>query len=286
MKIIRLHRRKLNLKDFIKRSALESDASQLIDYDCVVVDADTNEVVIIYKKIEDLPIHNKVFKSLEKVPFGSSTRVSGLKNPGGTKVFGHVPRNRAKTVDQACRLSKLALEQPSTHNLLCEYAQVIQDIYKENDQSRFLRHQELAKNVNEGYVIPGTLFTSGIINRNNPLKYHFDRGNFTKVSSAMIAFKNDIEGGHLTIPEYDVKLEIADRTISMFDGQELLHGVTPIHPMSPDARRYTMVFYSLVGMWSCLPLDEEVANARNARWESELKKYNRKMEQNGLAKTK
>jgi hypothetical protein len=62
----------------------------------------------------------------------------------------------------------------------------------------------------------------------------------------------------------------------MFDGQELLHGVTPIKQLSEHARRYTIVFYSLVGMWSCLPLDEELADARNARWESELKKYERK----------
>jgi hypothetical protein len=276
MKIYKLERRNINLKEYIKRTALETDASVLIDHDAVLVDKNTNEVMAIYSILPDTDIHKEVFALLNKVNYGQSQRMSGLKNTGVTKIFGHVPRMRAKTSDQACRLSKLATEQPEIHKKIAEYAQKINDIYKDADAERFKRHQELTKKVNQDYVIPGTLFTSGIINKNNPLKYHYDSGNFTKVASAMIAFKHDIQGGHLALPEYDVKFAIQDRSISLFDGQDLLHGVTPIIKKSPNALRFTMVFYSLVGMWSCLPLDEEIANARMARWESELKKYERK----------
>lgn len=276
MQVLKLPRRQLNLREFVKRTALESDAEQLISKDTVIVDADTNEVVVIYKILDNTPIHRDTFKMLTKIRYQSSARMAGLKNPGATRVFGYVPRNRVKTVDQACRLSKLAIEQPEIHAKLLAYAKVINDIYRDNNEERYQRHQELIRRVNDNYVLPETLFTSGIVNRNNPLKYHYDTGNFTKVSSAMIAFKHDIEGGHLALPEYNVKLQIQDRSISLFDGQEILHGVTPIIKRSPQALRFTVVFYSLTGMWSCLPLDAEIADARMARWESELAKYERK----------
>jgi hypothetical protein len=276
VKTLYLTKKKLELKKFVKRSALEADADLLIDEDTVIIDADTKEVVAIYKILDKSKLHNDVFRMLTKVNYGQSQRLSGLQNTGATKIFGFVPRNRVRTNDQACRLSKLATEQPKVHQKLLEYAKVINDIYKDNNEKRYNRHQELIKRVNDNYVIPDTLFTSGIVNRNNPLKYHYDSGNFSKVSSAMIGFKHNIEGGHLVLPEYGVKLMIQDRSISMFDGQEVLHGVTPIIKKSNDALRFTIVFYSLTGMWSCLPLDEEIANARMARWESELKKYDRK----------
>ena len=276
MQVYKLKRKKLNLKEFVKRTALETDANIYIDHDAVIVDEDTNEVMVIYKVLDDTPIHKEVFKLLTKIKYQSSMRMSGLKNLGETKVFGYVPRMRAKTTDQACRIAKLAKDDPTAHQKLLEYAKVISDVYKDNDENRFNRHQELSKKTNKGYVIPGTLFTSGIINKNNPLKYHYDSGNYEKVSSAMIAFRYNIDGGNLALPEYDVKLAIQDRSVTLFDGQSLLHGVTPIIRKSPDAMRFTTVFYSLVGMWKCLPIDEEIADARMSRWESELKKYERK----------
>lgn len=278
MQTYKIKRQVIDLKQFVKRSALEKDADTLIDHDAIVIDEDTNEVIVVYKILPKSKIHDEAFKLLTQVNFQVSNRIGGLKNIGGTKIFGYVPRNRVKTTDQACRLSKLATEQPEIHSKLLEYAKVINDIYEDGNAPRFKRHQELVKKVNENYVIPDTLFTSGIVNRNNPLKYHFDSGNFQKVSSAMIAFKHNIEGGHLVLPEYGIKLMIQDRSVSLFDGQDILHGVTPIKKLTPDALRFTAVFYSLTGMWSCLPLDEEIANARNARWESELKKYERKFQ--------
>lgn len=267
----------INYKDYIRRSALETDGELLIDFDCVLVDKHTKDVLVIYKKLDDENFHEQVFDALSQIQFlGGTKRMSGLTNTGQTKILGYVPRNRVKTTDQACRMAILAKEAPSVHQLLCEYAKSVNDVYSDGNKERFERHTELTKKVNNNYVIPGTLFTSGIVNLNNPLKYHFDAGNFTEVCSAMIAFKRDIGGGHLALPEYNVKLAIQDRTITLFDGQNLLHGVTPIKKLTPEAKRYTVVFYSLVGMWQCLPLDEEVANARQARWESELKKYERK----------
>jgi hypothetical protein len=55
----------------------------------------------------------------------------------------------------------------------------------------------------------------------------------------------------------------------MFDGQSVLHGVTPITKTNPDAVRYSIVYYSLQQIWNCLPLSEEVARIRNLKTKRE-----------------
>ena len=114
------------------------------------------------------------------------------------------------------------------------------------------------------------MFTSGIVNHNNPLKYHFDSGNYNGVWSAMFAFKRDIEGGHLACPEIDVAFKCSNFSLVMFDGQSILHGVTPIKKMKPDAVRYTVVYYSLKAMWSCDSPSDELERMRSKRQEIEL----------------
>jgi hypothetical protein len=127
----------------------------------------------------------------------------------------------------------------------------------------------------DDWKIGGTPFTSGIINKNNPLKYHFDAGNIGQVYSNMIAFKNDCEGGHLALPEFDIGLEISNRSVVFFDGQDILHGVTPFRLLSRDAYRYTIVYYTLKQMWNCKPLDEEIARIRTRKTERETTRFKR-----------
>lgn len=272
-----------NYKEFIKRSALEKDGTIVINEDAVLIDKDTKKVLVIYKLLPDEAMHNRVFDTLRRIKYDTNQRASGLVSR--SKIFGFVPRNRIKTSDQYCRVANLKETDPDKHQLITDYARYINDIYEDGNKDAYEAHREMTAKVLDDYVIPGTLFTSGIINYNNPLKYHFDAGNFVNVNSAMIAFKKNVGGGRLVLPEYNAKLEIANRTITLFDGQEILHGVTPIDELVPnDSYRFTMVFYSLAGMWSCLPLSEEIANARQSRFDSEMAKYKRKFDKGELEK--
>ncbi len=121
------------------------------------------------------------------------------------------------------------------------------------------------------YVLAGTMFTSGIVNENNPLQYHYDSGNYNGVYSAMFGFKQGVRGGYLSVPQLDVGFEIADSSLLLFDGQGLLHGVTPIKKLRKDAKRYSIVYYSLKQMWNCDTPGEELERLRNRRTEMERK---------------
>ena len=139
------------------------------------------------------------------------------------------------------------------------------------------KHSKIvAEKVKPDWILGRSPFTSGVINKNNQLNYHFDSGNFKDVFSNMIAFRNKIEGGRLSIPEYDIGLEIDDSTVTLFDGQKILHGVTPIQYLSPESYRFTIVYYSLSQMWKCTTPKEELERIKRIKTERNQNRY-RKM---------
>jgi hypothetical protein len=88
----------------------------------------------------------------------------------------------------------------------------------------------------------------------------------------MIVFKQYTEGGRLSCPEYGVKFEVADNTIIIFDGQKILHGVTPIKHLNKAAYRYSVVYYSLAQMWNCGHVNEELVRIRKVKRQREIKR--------------
>jgi hypothetical protein len=88
----------------------------------------------------------------------------------------------------------------------------------------------------------------------------------------MIVFKGDVRGGHLVIPEIDISIEVADNTVSIFDGQDLLHGVSPITYLHKDSYRYSIVYYSLSRMWQCMEVEEEIDRIRKVKMKREIKR--------------
>jgi hypothetical protein len=69
----------------------------------------------------------------------------------------------------------------------------------------------------------------------------------------MLAARHGIGGGMLYLADYDAYLAVPHGSISIFDGQSVLHGVTPFTVTSHDAWRYTLVAYAKSGMRSCSP---------------------------------
>ena len=71
------------------------------------------------------------------------------------------------------------------------------------------------------------------------------------------------------MPEFGIGIALRDKSILYFDGQGILHGVTPIKRISKQSKRYSIVYYSLKGMWNCLPLNDEMIRIRKLRSERE-----------------
>lgn len=269
MKIIQLKNLNLDYKRFVKRSALESDYETLIKEPCIGVE--DGEIKFVYDFLPDGVAGDDLIKALKSISYIKGKRARGLVSQ--SRIFGYKPRLEMR--GDFCSSTSLAREYPKEHQLVCDLAADIEGIYKARHPDGYKKHSgDVTEKVKKEWRIGEGIFTSGIINKNNPLKYHFDTGNFNKVYSCMPVFKKDVAGGHLALPEYGLGIELKDRSIFMFDGQSIMHGVTPIKYTKPTGHRYSVVFYSLKRIWQCLEIDEELARIRNKKTQREKERVN------------
>ncbi len=256
----------IDTKSLQKRSAKEDDCSRLITNDCIVrVDGVTKVVYLSQVRHPDI---ERAREAVKKIKYNTSTRTGGLVST--SRIFGFAPRNVLR--GHPCRATTLASESQSQHDAICKTAPVLNEYYEKYFPEIHKNHSEMTDKVMNEWRIPDSVFTSGIVNCNNPLQYHFDAGNFSQVCSAMLGFRHKIQGGYLSCPELDAAFEISDYSVILFDGQKLLHGVTPMKKLSDESFRYTIVYYSLKQMWHCDTVTEEVAALRARRTEIERRK--------------
>jgi hypothetical protein len=258
-------RRKIDLDKYKMRSAVEGDYDTLIKESVMVYEGDT--LVIAYVEL-DLDC-TAIVNALQRIKYQKDYRTAGL--PTTSRIFGFRPR---RTIRQDfCNSTSLAYEQPEEHAIVAGYAGQVAEYYRSLNPDLYAQHDSTSKeHVSGDWRIKESPFTSGIINKNNPLKYHFDSGNFSDVWSAMLVFKHQVTGGYLSVPEFGLGFKLRHNSLFLFDGQSILHGVTPIHRHAPDAFRYSIVYYSLRQMWNCQPLSDEVLRIREKRVEREEKR--------------
>ena len=272
MKTITLKRRAINLDDYIRRTALESDYEKLIDEPTILIDEDEGAVKIIYDQLENFESRS-IVEVLKKIQYHEGRRSRGLKSV--SRIMGFRPRNELRA--DFCSATSMAGDFPSEHAIVANLATKLEEYYQKYDPKMYAKHKgETDTKVRPSYRIEGkSVFTSRIINKNNPLKYHFDKGNFTDVYSCMIVFKGGgVEGGYLLVPEYGVGFKLPNNSIFLFDGQGIAHGVTPIKFTTPQSYRFSIVYYSLKRMWQCLEIDEELARIRKKKTTRERTRMN------------
>lgn len=266
MRTIRAKSKELNVADYKMRRALDTDVKEIVSEPTTIVD-ERGDIKVIY---DVLPFDTAPYlEAIQRIKYQETERTAGLKTV--SRIFGFSPRVTLRK--DFCSATSLVKESPEEHEMIIKLGQEVSKLYLAQAPRKYQEHSDTTQKVREEYQIPGTPFTSGIINKNNPLKYHFDTGNFKQVFSCMVAFKKNCEGGHLALPEYDMALEIADNSVLLFDGQEILHGVTPFE-IKDEGYRYTVVFYSLRRMWECLTVTDEIARIRKLKTEREKKRVN------------
>ena len=265
MRVIEVNTDKFDLSKFKKRTALEQDATQFIDFDCLITQG--GKPIILYKKLTIDTAHLR--KAIREIKYAKTDRTAGLQTESAT--FGYRPRVVMRA--DYCTATMMSQNDAKRHAIIAGFAEQLTEYYKKFFPEVFSQHCSIVEaKIKKDWVIPNSPFTSGIVNKNNPLKYHHDSGNFKGVLSNMVVFKRDTKGGHLSCPEYNLMFECADNTVLIFDGQSILHGVTPIHNLTKDAYRYTAVYYSLEQMWKCDTINEELLRIRAKKLEREIKR--------------
>lgn len=268
MKILEIQQKKVDFKKFKMRSALETDCEQLVDYDCLVtVDGSPR---ILYCKIHP-NLTTSLRWAVKNIEYEENIRTGGLKTRSA--IFGFAPRVTMRK--DFCSATAMSRNFPKQHYVICRFATELIKVYEKYFPETLKRHYDLVGDkVKQEWKLENTPFTSGIVNKNNPLKYHHDAGNFKNVLSNMIVLKRGVSGGRLACPEFNLKFECDDNYVVIFDGAQILHGVTPI--IKPEGEencyRYSVVYYSLEQMWNCENINDEVKRIRKVKKEREFKR--------------
>ncbi len=270
MKVLEITPKQVDFKKYKMRSAFEEDCSQLVNCDCLVtVDGIPR---ILYCKIDtDTSGLRWAVKTIDYI---ADMRTAGLKTQSA--IFGYSPRIPLRK--DFCSSTAMSRTFPKQHHVICGFAKELIKLYETFFSETLERHyQHCNLKVKSQFLLAGTPFTSGIVNKNNPLKYHHDSGNFKNVLSNMIVLKHGVSGGRLACPEFDLKFECDDNHVVIFDGAQILHGVTPIIKPEGDENcyRYSVVYYSLEQMWNCENVNEEVKRIRKVKKEREFKRLGR-----------
>jgi hypothetical protein len=272
MRTVEIKHTPVDLSQYKKREALQKDTSELITQDTFVTE--DGEPKILYATMPKELTKNLRW-AVKTIKYNENKRTNGLKS--NSKIFGYMPRRAIQKDTWAT--ADMANQFPKQHHVIANFATHLEKYYREYFPTILDKHyQEVQQKVRDEWTIPGTPFTSGIVNKDNQLNYHHDAGNFRGVLSNMICFKKGVKGGHLSIPEYDIRFEIGDNSLVIFDGQRILHGVTPFEKRSEKSYRITAVYYSLEQMWKCEDVDTEVYRVQEKKTEREKKRLNLKDE--------
>jgi hypothetical protein len=237
-----------------------------INDDCVLIDKEHQVVVAaqirikpemesVCSQISRLLRHDVKWAMDSKVP----ARLSGIRSVN--RVFGILEPNKLRR-RYGCTPAMLNKENPELAELLGQISLSNFDLFKEIDSQRAAEHERIVRNdIHPDWLIAGSPYTSGVINNSAALPYHKDSGNLIGSWSAMLSIRKNMDGGYLHLPEYGVTLGIPDRSVTIFNGQALWHGVTPMIAAKKDAYRFTIVWYAKKKICQCVSAKDEVQRA-------------------------
>lgn len=184
-----------------------------------------------------------------------SSRTNGL--PTQSTVYGVMPRNKLRT--DYCRFTVASKSEAKFFTVMNHYCEVLCEYYERYfPESYRMALGEVNETIVSDWRHNKTPFQTININVNHAIKYHRDTGNFRSAHSTVLIVKDDVAGGELTVPEYDLSLSQRDGAFTIFDGQSLLHGVLPIRRITPRGYRASIVFYSMNALKNCYPYQDEI----------------------------
>lgn len=261
----------MNKTHLIKRKMSSEDARSRIgdsvvegEANCteagIYLDESTGDPVFIYLPMPRMV--SELRRAVMDLKMSQTIRATGVTNM--SKTFGMAPRAPVRR-REACAATNMSVEQPESHRVLVDLASVFTDMLRDLLPDVAKHDHAIVEQVRpEWRMADDVLWTSGVVNRSSVLPYHLDRANFA-TWSAMPVIRRHMRGGYLHLPEYDLMCGCRDGWVTFFLGQALVHGVSPMYPVKPDAYRYSAVYYAMKGMRNCFDVATEQARALAVR---------------------
>jgi len=238
-----------------------------------IFNSDTDVYIKGKKEIAFRILHKTNMQDLRwaclNVKYSKLPRTAGMVSHSTT--FGFMPR-RALLQD-FCHSCSMAKKEPEQHFVFEHYAMYAQGHYAYLFPEQYCAQSDWVNaNISNDWTIGDSIWTSGIVNKENYLAYHKDNGNEKNSFSVMFVFSKGIQGGNLVIPGLRIAFAPKDCVMLIFQGVKHLHGVTPIITMENDAYRRSVVYYTMGSMKNCGTPTEEVERIRKVKLQREVKR--------------
>jgi hypothetical protein len=237
----------------------------------------TNEILLVYGRFEQK--HLELKSICRAIKFSKHRRLTQLINdyerPESVDIaFGSRPPNPVFGLAASqCIFNKSS---PNWYSSICGLGAELETLYAKHEPIKHAKQKQVVSDIHEDWRLPKTsCYTQGVLNDANVLGYHFDRDNVPNGFSAMAYFKRHVTGGNLVLPQLNAKLICEDETYVLFDGQSLLHAVTPI--LKGDKKssyRYSFVFYARQSMVGLESFERELEKTKKKEMELRFRKIN------------
>lgn len=158
----------------------------------------------------------------------------------------------------ACRLTAWTIEHPLEWPKLFPLCQEVNRLLANYVPDRWNAQRRFCENVQPGWMIPGTVFSTMTVNISYSTGVHKDDGDLEAGFSTLTVFREgELSGAKLAFPEYRIAVDLQDRDVLLLDAHEW-HANTDLNLISDDAKRVSVVLYVREHMDQCLAPEEEV----------------------------
>lgn len=229
--------------------------------------------------------YSSVVGILRATKFSSNRRLTQYLNKKDLEVISTVDRNFGFNPPNAvfnnaagpCTFNR---EHPTWFAHLAGLGEELQETYEKFHPEQFETHRRYVDlNIRPEWRMGKTIFTQGVMNDANALGYHFDRDNIVGGWSAMAYFTQRCTGGNLIIPSLGIKLMCESDTFMLFDGENLIHGVTPIRLPTSLSYRYSIVYYTRESMAGLGSMGDELERTRRSELQKHLNRAKKRKEE-------
>jgi hypothetical protein len=143
------------------------------------------------------------------------------------------------------RATSYTAREPEKFAMAFPFLQTLAKGFKELLPWRYNNQMEAAKKIDQGFLVPGTPFTTITVNKSFRTAAHFDAGDLSTGLSNLLVLSNNgnYEGCYLVAPEYRVAVNVRPGDLLLINNHEVLHGNTPIKFLDEEAERISLVCY-------------------------------------------
>jgi len=270
----------------------DSDYAILIDYDCDVFCEETGKLLAKFRK-NQLPlelIKNSFYSFSEAATPTNNRGLSAGKITKESSRFNRIKKDGtiskthlATSVNSGiigffdrtmrapyCRTTSFTGNKIEKWEKCLPVIKRINELYKELIPEKWEIQNDWCQRTSQDFIIKDTVFTTITVNKNWQTAAHTDKGDLVEgFGNLAVMRKGKYTGGYFVVLRWGVAFNLQNGDVLFTDVHEV-HGNTPIHKLSEDAERISLVMYYRENMIVCGTADQELKEAKTRKTLKEL----------------